>query len=172
MNLAARSIAAALLVFSAALPATVPRLPELGDAQRVGAGALTWFGMTVYQASLFAADGVYQADRPHALRIDYRFGFSAQQLASRSLEEIERIHGRQPERDALLVRLRSVMRDVAPGEHLTAIHYPGRGAEFYSAGELLGRLENAELAAKFFTIWLAPETREPRLRDQLLGGSR
>ncbi len=125
--------------------------------------------MTVYQASLFATDGVYQPDRPYALKIDYQFSFSANQLATRSLKEIERIHGKQLGRDDLVKQLQSVFCDVKKGEQILGIHYPGQGADFYCAGELLGRLENPQLAEMFFSIWLNPDTREPQLRRQLLG---
>lgn len=133
---------------------------------------MTWFGMTVYQASLFAAAGVYKPDLPHALKIEYAFSFSAYQLAKQSLKEIERIHGQQPDRDSLLEQLQAVFRDVENGDYILGVHYPGQGANFYSAGELLGRLESSELAEMFFGIWLNPDTREPRLRNQLLGSRR
>ncbi len=158
-----------LLLSQATAKASVNPIPQLPGSQQVGAGELTWFGMTVYQASLFAAAGEYQPDLPHALKIDYAFSFSAYQLAKQSLKEIERIHGKQPDRDSLVEQLQAVFSDVKKGVHILGIHYPGQGASFYSAGELLGRLDNSKLAEMFFDIWLNSATREPRLRNQLLG---
>jgi len=158
-----------LLLNQAAAKASVNPVPQLPGSEQVGAGELTWFGMTVYQAVLYAAKGQYQPALPHVLKINYQFSFTADQLARRSLQEIERIYGAQSDRDRLLQRLQAVFRDVQKGEHILGVHYPGQGADFYSAGELLGRLESPELAEMFFGIWLEPETREPDLRKQLLG---
>ena len=162
-------IALCLLLTQVAAKASVNPVPQLPGSEEVGAGELTWFGMTVYEAILYAAEGEYQPQLPHALKINYQFSFSADQLARRSLEEIERLYGKQPDRDRLVEQLQAVFRDVEQGEHILGVHYPGQGAEFYSAGELLGRLENPRMAEMFFGIWLEPDTREPGLRNQLLG---
>lgn len=167
--LAGLPIVLCLLMGEALARASDSHVPQLPRSQIVGSGELTWLGATVYQASLYAAEGDYQPALPHALKIDYAFGFSADQLARQSLKEIERIHGKQSDRDNLQEQLQAVFRDVEKGEHILGVHYPGQGAAFYSDGELLGRLESPRLAGMFFGIWLSPETREPRLRTQLLG---
>ena len=135
----------------------------------VGAGQLTWWGIKVYDAALYATHGSYHPDHPHAIKITYQLSFSQEQLARKSLEEIERIFGAQADREAQLQELQSVLRDVTRGDHILGVHYPGKGAEFYSEGVLLGRLENMRLAEAFLSIWLNPATREPDLRAQLLG---
>lgn len=160
-------VLALLVQVTAAASSTL--IKELSEFNEVGTGKLTWLGMTVYQASLFSADGQYQALLPHALKIDYQFSFSARQLAERSLKEIERIHGEQVDRDKLVERLQAVFRDVEKGEYILGVHYPGQGADFYGSGEMLGSLDNPQLARMFFDIWLDPDTREPGLRSQLLG---
>jgi hypothetical protein len=170
MNPSARAgVLLGLLLLCRAVLASADPLPELPGSQRVGGGVLTWFGITVYEASLYAEHGRYAPARPHALKIDYRLGFTARQLAERSLDEIERIHGEQADREDLVAVLQAVFRDVQAGDHLLGVHYPGRGADFYSAGRLLGRLERPRLAAMFFDIWLDSATSEPGLRRQLLG---
>jgi len=142
---------------------------ERGQFSVVGTGQLTWWGMTVYDATLYAPEGSYRPDHPHAIKITYQFEFSREQLARTSLEEIERLVGRRLERAAVLEALKGVFRDVAKGEHIMGIHYPGQGAEFYSDDVLLGRIEDTALAAAFFSIWLDPATRQPDLRAQMLG---
>ncbi len=135
----------------------------------VGAGELTWWGLEVYHAALYSPDGVYRPDRPHALKITYKMRFSREQLARKSLEEIEHIYGEAAQPDSLQRQLQAVFKDVSPGDHITGVHYPGSGAAFYSDDKLLGRLTDAKLASAFFSIWLDPETREPDLRAKMLG---
>jgi hypothetical protein len=160
------------LLLPMAVMASLAELEEFPDAEQIGEGKLRWLGMTVYEARLFARDGAYLPQQPHALKIEYRYSFTAEQLARQSLKEIERIHGEQPDGNGWRKALQAVFRDVERGDHIIGVHYPGRGAEFYSEGELLGRLENVELSRAFFDIWLDPRTSEPKLRRQLLGDNR
>jgi hypothetical protein len=161
----ALSIALTLLA-TASLNASV-----VEDFRHVGSGTLTWFGFTVYRATLLSPDGSYKPESPHALRIDYEFSFTKEQLAKSSLEQIEKIYGRQQDRESIIQQLESVFRDVEPGDHLLGIHSPGRGASFFSTQGLIGTLEDPQLARIFFDIWLAPGTSEPKLRSKLLGDS-
>ena len=151
------------------LHASVDDPIEKAQFRVVGAGQLTWWGNKVYDAVLYAPDGSYHPDHPHAIKITYRLSFSQEQLASKSLQEIERIFGAQPGREERLRELQAVFRDVTRGDHILGVHYPGKGAEFYSENVMLGRLENVKFAEAFFSIWLDPATREPDLRAQLLG---
>lgn len=144
---------------------------SLGDGgfSAVGAGQLKWWGMTVYDARLYASGGSYRPDQPHAIEITYNFSFSGEQLARSSLEEIERLFGRQSNREALLEVFESLFPDVGKGDRIIAVHHPGSHVEFYRDTTLLGRIEDRELAAMFFAIWLDPRTREHELRANLLG---
>jgi len=153
------------------LQASIGEPIERAQLRAVGTGQLTWWGIKVYDATLYARDGSYNPDEPHAIRITYELKFSRDQLARKSLEEIERIFGSQLDRELLFEKLRAVFRDVTPGDHILGIHYPGHGAEFFSKGVPLGRIDDGKQAAAFFSIWLDPNTREPDLRSQMLGYS-
>jgi hypothetical protein len=152
-----------------ALSANVDNPIGHGQFSMVGSGQLTWWGMTVYDAALYAPEGTYRPEHPHYLEITYRFSFTQEQLASRSLEEIERLHGKRSNREAVLAQFRSVFPDVAEGDRIVALHHPGKGVEFFRGEIALGRIDNATLAANFFSIWLDPETSKPDLRVRLLG---
>jgi len=158
-----------LMTLPPSLSATVENSIVRGQFSLVGSGQLTWWGMTVYDAALYAPGGIYRPETPHSLEITYRFSFTQAQLASRSLEEIERLYGKRSNREAALARFRSVFPDVAPGDRITALHRPGEGADFYRGDAPLGRIADAVLAAQFLSIWLHPATSEPGLRSQLLG---
>jgi len=158
-----------LMTLPPGLYATVDNPIVRGQFSLVGSGQLTWWGMTVYDAVLYAPEGIYRPETPHSLEITYRFSFTQEQLASRSLAEIERLFGKRSDRDAVLAQFRSVFHDVVKGDRITAVHSPGKGADFFYGESPLGRIEDAALAAEFFSIWLHPETSEPNLRSQLLG---
>ncbi len=163
--------AGALMLLTSYLHAFVQtgELHALPEARAVGSGKLTWFGMTVYHATLYAPGGKFKPDRPHAIEITYQLEFSREQLAQASLKEIERVAGPQPNGQYLVGQLSSVFRDVARGDRIIGLHYPGQEAVFYSDGVLTGRLKDPSLAAAFFDIWLSERTGQPGLRSRLLG---
>ncbi|HXK55588.1 MAG: chalcone isomerase family protein [Gammaproteobacteria bacterium] len=139
------------------------------DFSLVGSGRLHWWGISIYDAALYAPAGGYRPERPHYLAITYLKDFSRKQLVDRTLAEIERLHGVRSDREAVLSELSAIFTDVSAGDRLFALHRPGEGVEFYSEERLLGRLDDATLAADFFSIWLDPDTSEPELRERLLG---
>ena len=64
--------------------------------------------------------------------------------------------------------LERVLPDVVPGDSITAVYQPGKGATFFHREKETGRI-NDDLAKHFLGIWLDPRTSEPSLRQALLG---
>ncbi|MET0070131.1 MAG: chalcone isomerase family protein [Candidatus Thiodiazotropha sp.] len=153
--------------------ARVSPLQDYPSFQSVGSGDLTWWGIRIYRATLYAPLGDYGPNRPHALEIVYRMAVSREQLAKTSLKEMEKIRGRRlADREAVLDQLETVFRDVSAGDAIMGLHLPGEGARFYTRTDYLGRIDDPELAAAFFGIWLSPASRKPGLRRELLGQAR
>jgi hypothetical protein len=166
------SLGALLLLYLVALNghARVSALDNYPTFQAVGSGELTWWGIKVYHATLYAPLGRYGPNSPHALEIVYGMTISRKQLAKTSLKEIEKIHGRTiTDRTQVLDLFETVFRDVTDGDTLVGLHLPGEGARFYTRTEYLGSIDDPELAAAFFDIWLSPATTKPKLRRGLLG---
>ena len=148
---------------------------ELADSRMHGAGRLTWFGLSVYDARLWAGERFSAAQferEPLALELQYARTLQGKQIAERSLAEMQRF-GVIAEADAArwLAFMTQLFPDVARGDRLTGIHRPLEAARFYFNGKLLGEVRETDFARRFFGIWLAPTTSEPRLRQQLIGGA-
>ncbi|MET0066451.1 MAG: chalcone isomerase family protein [Candidatus Thiodiazotropha sp.] len=164
-----------LLLLSLAMPmlqASGMPAPHTSEMSPVGQGSLRWWGIPLYDATLLAPQGSFDPHRPHALQLTYHRNFSRRQLARATLDEIERMRGSREDREALIDLFAGLFADVTPGDHLLGVHLPGEAALFYGPGGYLGRLEDADLAGAFFDLWLAPATREPALRQALIGVSR
>lgn len=157
------------VIMSSSAWAGLERLPWPETIQPVGRGELTWFGLDVYEATLYAEQGRYDAQQPYALEIRYARAFSKAQLAERSIEEIQGIYGDLPQRAVWHQKLLNAMVDVGRGDTLTGVHLPGQKALFYRNQQPVSEIEDAELAARFFDIWLHEQTSEPELRAELLG---
>ncbi len=65
--------------------------------------------------------------------------------------------------------MRRAFVDVLPGQRITGVFLPGWGCRFYVGDQLQHEIRDPEFADAFFAIWLDPRTRDPELRQQLLG---
>jgi hypothetical protein len=159
------AIGLCLILLAGAAGAVVP-----ADWRLQGKGEMRWFGLRLYQISLWAPGGRWQAYQPYALELRYDRDIPSSRLVQASLEEMQRLGkaGSQP-LARWKVALERVFPDVRSGDVIVGIHLPERGAEFYHQGKLTGRIDDAEFAGAFFAIWLDERTSEPALRGRLLG---
>ena len=134
-----------------------------------GSGEMRWFGFAIYGAKLWRSGERWQADSPYALELTYRRTISAEQLVSTSMDEVERLGEKDAQRlQQWRVALAKVFPSVREDDVIVGMHEPGRGARFFFNGKLTGRLDDPNLAAAFFAIWLDPRTKAPELRTRLL----
>lgn len=135
-----------------------------------GRGEMRWFGLRLYEASLWAPGGRWQAELPYALELRYARDIPSRRLVDASIEEMQRLGAADDERLARWrLTLEQVFPDVQSGDVIVGMHLPARGAEFYHQGRLTGRIDDVDFARAFFAIWLDERTREPALRARLLG---
>lgn len=144
----------------------------LPQAQVLGGGDLTWFGLRIYRATLWSANKPFDATQPFALQLQYYRSISRERLVGTSMDEIRRL-ARTPIADATLKRwesqLMSAFVDVSQGDELTGVYLPGRGMQLYDRQRLLAELDDEALARAFFDIWLNPQSRDQKLRQRLMG---
>ncbi len=168
-----RSVLCALILFlslpqaaaaSDAIRSSVP------NAQIVGEGVLTYAFWDVYRATLYAPDGVWAAQKPFALSIEYFRHLKGKAIADRSVQEMR---GQGFKDEVLLAtwhaRMKSIFPDVQKGTVLSAIYLPGSETVFYRDGNKIGAIEDDDFGQRFFSIWLDKKTSEPQLRRALLG---
>ncbi len=149
---------------------------ELGEVRLQGQGRLRFFGLHVYDIRLWAGTPVAEqnwASQALALEIEYARGLVGEQIAERSLAEMKR----QPGFDAKaapqwLLRMKALFPDVKAGDRITGVQRAGEATRFFVNGRPAGEVRDALFTRLFFGIWLAPETSEPAMRQQLFGLSR
>lgn len=149
-----------------------PEAATLPGARLRGEGRLRFFGLHVYDARLWVTDGFAPAQwqrSPLLLELEYARTLYGRLIAERSVTEMRRqqaIDDTQAER--WQARMTELFPDVAGGDRISALHDPaGRTRVFFNGGAR-GDVADAAFTRLFFGIWLAPETSEPRLREQLL----
>jgi len=155
----------------AAPPAPPEVRAALPGAGLIGHGRLRFFGLSVYDASLWALPDFRVsafASQRFALSLTYLRAFSAKDLAQRTMQDIRRVHEVAPDQARVwLSALQELLPEVAAGDRITSLHLPG-GVAVWHQGRKIGDMPDAAFARMFFGIWLADSTREPGLRKALL----
>ena len=110
------------------------------------------------------------AGKPLALELRYLRKFDGEDIARRSLDEMQRVGPIAPEQAALWLRtMTQAFPDVQRGDRLTGIYEPGVGVRFLHNGRTTANVRDPQFAQRFFAIWLGPKSSEPALREALLG---
>ncbi len=158
------------LVAGAAGAVDLPGALVGGDWRRLGTGTARWLGLHLYDAALWGPRAGFSWSRPFALSLRYARDFSRERLAASSIDEIRRL-GETDERrlSQWQDQLEQAFVDVEAGDVLVGQFEPAVGARFYAGGSLHAEIADPDLARRFFGIWLDPRTREPALRERLLG---
>ncbi len=165
------------LMFAIVSPvsANVSSLPsdlqaESANLRVLGHGKMRWFGLHLYDATLWVQGREWQWDQVFVLDIRYARSFSGSRIADASVDEISRLGFRDERKlGAWRELMRRAFPDVKSGDHITGVYRPGAGVEFFHQGRSTGLINDLEFARAFFSIWLDPATREPKLRAALLG---
>lgn len=165
----------ALMLACALAGASTWQTPELlggRDAswRMLGEGQLRWLGFRIYDASLWVEGDALPDEGPFALEIRYHRDIASTWLVETSLDEMRRMGvADETAIEAWRDDLEAAFPDVVSGDVIVGVREADGGAVFYHRGERTVRIEGADFANAFFAIWLDERTREPGLREALLG---
>jgi hypothetical protein len=126
----------------------------------------------VYWASLWSGENMLRPDQWQtqrlALELRYLRDFDGKDIAKRSVDEMHMQSPLSAETSSVWLKaLEALFPNVRKGQSLTGIYVPNAGAQFLFNNKPLGTLADAELAKRFFAIWLSPQTSAPELRKKL-----
>jgi hypothetical protein len=146
---------------------TFLRTPRLVGQQR-----LTYWGFDIYDASLWASTPFAPdawAKQTLVLKLRYLRDFKGADIAQRSIDEMQGQRALTPAQlKSWSAVLQALIPNVRSGESITGVYQPDKGMQLLHQDRLLGELSDTELAQRFLGIWLAPETSQRQLRQQLL----
>lgn len=145
---------------------------EVPGARIIGTGDFSVFGFDVYNARLWSAAQPLVDGQPFALELIYQRKISRDDLVEASVDEIKRLNGASVTPAQLTgwqAQMQQAFVDVQAGTRITGVYLPGQGARFFVGQQLQHEIDDPQFARAFFDIWLNPRTRNPELRQQLLG---
>ncbi len=171
--LGASTLAASLGAPLPLLAQTLP--PELAHLRQMAQAQMRFFGLLIYDIRLWAqakVDAQAWHQQVLALELEYARSLSGREIAKRSLAEMRRqadISAEQAQR--WLGEMEAAFPDVKAGDRISGLNEPGEAIVFFVNGRLQRRVKDPAFSRLFLGIWLAPQSSEPGLRGQLLGGA-
>lgn len=175
LGLTVLCLAAALFALPAAATGkwTAPQvLPETAQEWRVlGNAGLRWLGFRVYDAALWVPQGRdWAPDAPFALEIRYARSIPSKRLVEVSLDEMRRLGvAAENELSAWRELLAAAFPDVERDDTIIGVRQADGSVRFYHRGEATVEIDDPRFAQAFFAIWFDERTREPAMRERLLG---
>lgn len=135
----------------------------------VGEARFSKLFFKVYDATLYAPGGHWQADQPFALSLRYLRDFKHDDVVGRTLSEIR---GQGYTNEARLAdwkrQLLAIFPDISAGNEITGVRDSKGQTVFFLGSKRIGVVADIEFTQHFFDIWLSSKTSEPALRRQLL----
>jgi len=134
-----------------------------------GTAALHWFGLHVYDVSLYTEDAPYETNTTSVLSLEYAISIKHKRLQETTLQEWKRLKiGTTEQQDKWIAQLDKLWPDIKAGEQLSAYFQKDGSTTFYCGDRLLGEITDAAFGPAFFAIWLDAGCRYPKVRDGLL----
>lgn len=140
------------------------------DISAVGSGRYSVFMWDVYDATLYASNGKWHADKPFALSLTYLRDIKGKQIVNASIDRIERqgVTNRQ-QLQSWSRQMTDLFPDVTEGSSITGYVNQNKETVFFFGEQEIGRIRDPRFSEYFFNIWLGIDTEAPELRAQLLG---
>jgi hypothetical protein len=134
-----------------------------------GTATLHWFGLHVYDVSLYTEGQPYTTNTTSVLSLQYAISIKHKRLQATTLDEWKRLKIATPEqREKWIAQLDGMWPDIKAGEQLSAYFQKDGATTFYCGDRLLGEITDAAFGPAFFAIWLDAGCRYPKVRDGLL----
>lgn len=149
------------------LPARVAALTP--DLRPQGGGALTYFGLSIYDGWYWSSARGWSMARPFALDLHYHRKLEGANIAARSVDEIAKLGlGSAGQRAHWGELMRAIFPDVKKGDRITGVHLPPGTVRYFFNGLPIGDIVDPEFARAFFGIWLDPRSSRRDFRSKLL----
>jgi Chalcone isomerase-like len=135
---------------------------------KVGSGVYRKFGLRIYDATLWAPNGAWSADKAYALELHYARSLSKETVVGNVSDNIS---DEGVANEETLARWTKTLNDTLPaiedGDTLIGLYIPGKKSQLFYNGKKIASLEDDAFSKAFFDIWLGQKA-DSSLRSQLL----
>lgn len=148
----------------------VPVQKNLSAYNLIGSAETKFLGLKVYDVALWSESKQLSYDNRFAIHIKYNMGFTKENLAERSIDEIENLHElSSKERREYLETLERIFVNIKKGDEKVALFDPKNGVMLFYNNQKIGEISNLKFARYFVDIWLDEKGSYPKVTKKLLG---
>ena len=136
----------------------------------IGEASLGVIGIIAYDARLFTSDGVpFDWAVPMALELDYKRGFSADDLLRGTETEMRRTMGDNAEMPTVIALLDDCFLAVESGDSYLAVSLSPDQIDLWRNGTQTCTVNYPDIRERFLSIWLSDQSRFSALSRKLRG---
>jgi len=134
-----------------------------------GKGRHTWWGIQMYDATLWIAGPRWSAVEPHALDLEPSRAVSADTLVKAAIDEMRHVKvGDERHLRAWQAELKKVMPSVRAGDQVVIFCSDANRTLFYLNDSSNGEVEDPSFCAAVMSVWLHPQTKHQAVRKSML----
>ena len=153
---------------SPALADNPPR--QVPDAKLVGEARFEIFFFKIYDAQLFAPDGVYDPRGVYALRLNYLVDAKEDRIIKQTVKEMKRMKAASHAKiESWVPVMEKAFIDMDEGSFADFIHLADGTLTLAANGKEISRIEDKRLVRALMNIWLGKKVRDEEFRDKLIG---
>lgn len=144
------------------------------DMELVGKGKLSVLFWDIYNAELFTESGQYQeAQTPIALKLTYLRDIEKKDLISETIKQWGKVGFNDKTKiETWSSKLEQLWTDVSENDAITLYIDKENCSYFFFNDQELGKIDDPEFSQAFLAIWLSEKTTAPKVRKQLIKGSK
>jgi hypothetical protein len=151
-------------------PLPVPVVERAPGIHPLGRGRHTWWGVHMYDATLWIAGVQFAPSEPHALDLEPGTSASGELLVRSAIDEMRRQKvGDEGKLLAWANEMKQVIPRVQRGDQIVIFCPADNETLVYCNGVQRGVLEDPTLCPAIMNVWLHPSTRHQQVRKGLLG---
>jgi len=155
-------------VFAGEIPTAVQK--NLSAYNLIGSAPMKFMGLKVYDAALWSESKDFSYDRKFAIHIKYNMNFTKENLAERSIDEIEETNDLSSrQRQEYLQKLNEIFVNIKKGDEKVALFDPKNGVTLFYNNQKIGEISSLKFARLFVDIWLDEKGSHPKVTKKLLG---
>jgi Chalcone isomerase-like len=160
--------AAALAIGHRPLPHQV--VSQAPGMHPLGKGRHSWWGIQMYDATLWVVGPRYSAAAPHALDLEPGRAVSADTLVTNAMGEMRDLRaGDEQKLRAWQAEMRKVIPNVKPGDQVVIFCPDTNRTLVYLNNSSTGEVDDQTFCPAVMSVWLHPRTKHQSLRKSLLG---
>src|ERR1700691_4622520 len=151
-------------------PLPPPVLSKAPGMHPFGKGRHSWFGIRMYDATLWIVGPQWSAAAPHALDIEPGRDVPADTLVKNAITEMRDLKvGDARQLGIWQAELRQIIPNVRQGDQIVIFCPDTKRTLAYLNGSSTGSIDDPSFCPAVMSVWLHPQTKHQAIRKSLLG---